>query len=183
MNDLARHGIQHRPGCLQSFGLTADHECERPGDRALDAAGDRCVELGEAPLSGEGVRRTGVVDGDGRAVDEQGARLGCRHHFAVALFDESSVGQHGDDDVSAAHRLCAGGDDINPLTCGGLLRGGDRVEAADFVTGVDQIPRHRRAHIAQPQEGDRRHGRLLRCRHLMPPHGRGRPQPGRSPPA
>ena len=55
MNHLAGHGFQHRARRLQRVGLAADHEGQRAGGRALDAAGDRGIELGDAALGGLGV--------------------------------------------------------------------------------------------------------------------------------
>ncbi|OOK67461.1 hypothetical protein BZL30_7928 [Mycobacterium kansasii] len=45
MNDLARHGFQHRAGPLQDVRVAADHERQRPGRGTLDTAGHRRVEL------------------------------------------------------------------------------------------------------------------------------------------
>ena len=70
--------------------------------------------------------------------------------------------QHGDDDVGAARRLRRA---ARRLHAGGRQRlhgTGIDVVADDAMAGLHQVGRHRRAHVAQADEADRRHAQSPR---------------------
>ena len=156
VNDLARHRLQHRPRPLQRILVPADHECQSAGGRAGDPAGDRRVKLVEAVRAGQRVYLAGVIDGDRGAVDEQRALSCGGQDVGVAAFDRFAVGQHGENDLGVAHRDGRAVADRDALVRGGCGRGGYRVETPHGVAGGNQVGRHRSAHVAQPQERDRR---------------------------
>ena len=149
MNDFARHGVQHRAGCFQRVGLTADHERQRSGGSPLHPAGDRGIELGETPFDGVGMHGAGIVNGDCRAVDEQRTRCGGGHHLGVTLANKGPVGQHRDDDAGVPNRLGCGFTDAHTGVGGGGPGGGHRIEALHLIAGLGQVGAHRCAHVSQ----------------------------------
>ena len=176
MNDFARHGFQHRSGCLERVSATADHERQCARDRTLDPAGDRSIELGEAAFGGVGVHAARIVHGDCRTVDKQGALGGGWHDVGVTLLHEGAVRQHGDDDIGTLHRGCGSVEDRDPRVGSRLTGGGHRIEAPNGMSCGNQVGRHRATHIAQAQECDRGH---LFCSVIVVMLRRA---PGRTPP-
>ena len=69
--------------------------------------------------------------------------------------------QHGDDRLGALDGGAGARSDLD-AAFGGLVReGGDEIEAADLVAGLDEIERHRPAHVAEADEGDPGHDVLV----------------------
>ena len=110
----------------------------------------------------------GVVDGDGRGIDQQGTVLGGRQDLGVAGLDDRAVGQRGDHHVGVGDRLGAAVEHRGALVLCGVLEGGDRIEPVHGVSGRDQVGGHRAAHVAQSQERDRRHRDLSSLRRAGP---------------
>lgn len=161
MEDVATHGLEQRPGLLQGFGVAADHEGQGAGCRAGSAAGHRRVEHRQAALAGGGVDLARRGRGDGRAFQHQGAGGDVREQAIVVevqAFDVLAGRQHADDHVGALHRVAG--------AAGGAGAGGDQavdgalhqVEDVQQVAGLEQVGGHRRAHVAEADEGDLFHG-------------------------
>ena len=132
----------------------ADHDRERPVDRAHLAAANRRVEhrrrrVAAEPLR-ERARRTGI---DRAHVDDQrpGAAppehaVGTEHH----LLDVGRVGQHRDDDVAArARRPPATPARAAPAPTSSSTGAGLRECTVSGKPGGKEVPRHGRAHDAR----------------------------------
>src|SRR5580700_10692327 len=65
--------------------------------------------------------------------------------------------QHGDDDVSAFDRANCTVGDRRTVRFGLLARGSHQIERDDLVASLDQIGRHRAAHVAEADECDACH--------------------------
>lgn len=96
----------------------------------------------------------GIVDVDGGAVDEEGARLGGGQHLAVEVQHNAAVGQHGQDDLRFRNGRNGCRDHGGAVRPRLLLRGGHGIEGEDLVSGLDQIGGHGSAHMPQTQESD-----------------------------
>ena len=88
----------------------ADHEGERAGLRAADAAGNRRID--HEQLARGGGRSDGArgLDVDGRTIDQQRAGIGSGDDAGRVEIDLAHLlasRQHGDDDIGARRRdLC-----------------------------------------------------------------------------
>ena len=141
----------------------ADHEGERRRLCAPVTPPDTGASTMSSPLL---LRRRGDrargVDVDGRAVDQQRAARRRGQHTAGAEIDVAHMlagRQHGDDDVGAAARLGyrwrRGAAARRRIAASAAA---SRSKPRDRVPGLEQVLRHRQAHIAEPDECDRRHG-------------------------
>jgi hypothetical protein len=61
-------------------------------------------------------------------------------------------GQHGDDDVGALHGCHRALADRGAITLRLIARGSDQIERGHLMASLDQIGRHRPAHIAEADE-------------------------------
>ena len=66
--------------------------------------------------------------------------------------------QHGDDDLGALHRADRAVGDPSAVGLGLIARGRHQIERDHLVAGLDQIGRHRAAHVAEADECDACHG-------------------------
>ena len=72
--------------------------------------------------------------------------------------------QHGDDDIGALDRGYRAVGDGSAVGLGLIARGRHQVERDHLVAGLDQIGRHRPAHIAEANECDTCHLEFLRVK-------------------
>ena len=107
--------------------------------------------------------------------------------------DMLAGGQHGDDDVGALHRADRALGDPSAVGLGLIARGRHQIERDHLVAGLDQIGRHRAAHVAEADECDVCHGpvpsaqQFLFClcrtpvRRRRSPRNKARPSPASRP--
>ena len=149
MHGFLAHDLKQRCRLGECLRAAACHEGQRTCRRPADTAGDRRVhraQSGRFCLRGHGAR---VVHVHGRAIDQN--RTGCHggDDFAGHGAQDRAVGQHGYDHFGP----CCGGCARRRL--GHAVHGhAGGIIACDLVTGLDQIGRHRRAHVSKPDESD-----------------------------
>src|SRR5579859_626277 len=152
MDDGLAHLRQIGAGLFHRGIRPADHEGERAGSGPAGAARYRRVDHGEATVARRRPDRTGGIDVDGRAVDQQRTGLGRGEdalRVEVGAAHMRAGRQHGDDHLGIGDRL--GGRGRGDAAGGGegLDRGLSHVEAGDLMPGLDQVLRHRAAHVAE----------------------------------
>ena len=138
----------------------ADHEGERAGLGADDAAGDRRVDGAVAGRDGESAASrassTAIVEQSMKRVPgaATSSRPGGAAGAAVGVEEVLAAGQHGQHDGGACRGLGRRPGGGNAVLPGGVERRRDDVEAGHRVAGLDQVDGHGSAHVAEAQEGD-----------------------------
>ncbi|MNP40771.1 hypothetical protein D3C76_1344350 [compost metagenome] len=157
MHDIAAHLRQHRLQLPEQFVGGADHEGQGASRRATGATGDRSVGQGNALL---GCRAGDQLSGlriDGAAIDSRSTGTNTGQHTVVIQVNAAHMGgsrQHGNDQLTALRRLTwRSADRAAQLLELGQHRG-VQVEHVQLVPGLDQVARHRRAHVAQADKCD-----------------------------
>jgi hypothetical protein len=137
----------------------ADHDGERAILSPLHAAGDRRIDEMPAGLGhglGNGLDlagRAGRHQDDGRAGSQRIERAGLEQDGAGL----GGVDHHQDERLGLLRR-CGGA--VGAVSAGCHERGAGalpHVEAGDVELALDEILGHRRAHSAEPDEGDGSH--------------------------
>ncbi|MNH22885.1 hypothetical protein D3C79_827590 [compost metagenome] len=152
MDDVAAHLRQYRLQGGEQFGGGADHKSQCPGGCATGAARDRCIGHGHALFGSCG----GHVP---RGLRIDGAAIHGRHTFADtgehAVFTQPHTAhmhrgrQHGDDQFGALCRFTGRCTDTAAQLFQFRQHGLVQVHQAQCMAGLDQVARHRRAHVAQ----------------------------------
>ena len=140
-------------GCL--LGCAPEHDRERPGGRALDAAGDRAVDHSDPSIGSFGEAFGQGADAGrrrGRADHEQQATLAREQ--AVGAVEEGlelrQVGEHDEHRVSAGAEVAGCRGPFGAVEVGGS---GARVHD-DAPAGREEPARHRSAHGAEAEYAD-----------------------------
>ena len=108
-----------------------------------------------------------TLDIDGRAIDQQRALGGAGDHPARLHVDRADMlarRQHGDDGLDTLGGVAGTGDRGGADGLERIDIGGGDIEDLEAVPGLDQVARHRPAHVAQTDEADRRHALFLPIR-------------------
>ena len=149
MDRLLAHDLKERLHDGKGLVRAARHEGQRPRRRPADTARDRGID-GQKPrlhrLIGD---RAGAVHIDCGTI----AKDRARRHRGDNLFgdraQDGAVRQHGDDDARPRDRPggAGGGGDVIGHRGGG-------VKACHLMPRLDEVGRHRRAHVAKSDECD-----------------------------
>ena len=151
--------------CANASSAAADHESERAALRAADAARDRRIDHRQALRLG---RRRATARAVSTSMVEQSissvpglALPTMPSRTEIDLAHLLAGGQHGDDDLGIGRGDRRG---TRAAPCRRRTHRFRRlradVEAVHRVAGLDQVLRHGRAHIAEPDESDLRHHSL-----------------------
>ena len=154
MHELLAHVFQHGFCRRKRLVLAAAHERQC---RALGAAGSarhRRIDRKHAAFGSQRMRLLGAFDVDGRAIDDERPLGHRRDHFIPDREHMLARRQHGDDDFGALDGGNRSLRDISPVRLGLIARGRHQIERGDLVASLDQIGRHRPAHIAEANKCD-----------------------------
>ncbi len=151
--DLPADGVEQRTHAVQGLGIASGQDVEAPGRRHVGTAehrrrhiADPRLLVGAGELLGEGHR-----DGGAHHVDQARTRRGEGPGGQDHLTDRLVGGEHGE------HRLGVEGVGRRPDRLGARRAqglGGPRRAVPDLqpMTGLQQVGRHARAHVAQADE-------------------------------
>lgn len=137
-----------------------------------DAARDRRIDHHHAGLLRRRDRLAGRGNVDGRTVDEERALARRGNKPALAQIDRAHMlarGKHGHHEIGIARRLVRRRG-FRGADCDQRIDGrGRQIEDFQRMPRLDEVARHRPAHIAEPDKSD--------CRHLRPPQPKSRSPP------
>jgi hypothetical protein len=168
MLDPAAEPLEDRPSAAERAGLAAHHHREGPRLGAVGAAAHRRVHEPDAPLgqaSGDAPRARRIARG---AVDQQRAAAKTRQETVGTIehrFDLARGRETGEHELPRGRGIAR---------CGGdhcLMAGGEPLGHRPGPVphreppALGQMGRHRRAHGAEADEGDRRQGHFERYRY------------------
>ncbi|MNE35014.1 hypothetical protein D3C80_1287570 [compost metagenome] len=157
MHDVAAHLRQHWLQLPEQVVGGADHEGQGAGCRAPSTTGNRGVGQGNALLGRLGGDQLRGLRVDGAAIDGRGAGTNAGQHAVFVQVNAthmSSGRQHGDDQFTALRCLTRGGAEGAAQFLELGQHRGVQIEHVQRVPGLDQVARHRRAHVAQADKCD-----------------------------
>ena len=160
MHDGPAHRGEDRLRLLEGYIAAADHEGQRRRFGTSDAARHRRIDHAQLVDPRCCCHRARGFDIDGRAVDQQRA-IRCRsQHTARAEIDLAHFlarRQHGDHDLGARADDVDCACDLAGDRSQALGRRAVDIKAGHRMACLDQVLRHRVAHIAEPDEADLGH--------------------------
>ncbi|MNG06731.1 hypothetical protein D3C84_899920 [compost metagenome] len=163
VHDVAAHLRQHRLQGGEQFGGGADHEGQGAGRRATGTTGNRCIGHAHALFGCCGGDIAGGLRIDGAAIHGRHALGDPGQHAVFTQPDAAHMHggrQHGDHQFCTLRGLTGrrtdGTAQLRQLREHGFVQ----VDQVQRMAGLDQVARHRRAHVAETDKSDF-HVRLL----------------------
>ncbi|MNL46917.1 hypothetical protein D3C87_1696660 [compost metagenome] len=147
----------------EQFGGGADHERQCPGRRTARTAGNRRIGHGHALLGRSGSHVTGSLWINRAAIHRRHAFADTGEH---AVFTQPHTAnmhgsrQHGDHQFRVLRRFTGRRADAAAQLFQLCQHGFVQVDQTQRMAGLDQVARHRRAHVAETDKSDF-HVRLL----------------------